>query len=148
MLAWITFRSPGGRALLTSFLATCGVVFLNLEVLKRFMLLSQIDFRAFRVSRSSWLAVGRGLLLQLTVQVSPATRLARFTLRLRPTEQLALGRASVSTVTCSLSRYPVSQNIRIPFLQSPCHTDLRHKSRLIHTDEIKKVSKILSSCFI
>lgn len=35
--------------LLTSFLAIFGVVFLNLEVLKRFMLPSQIDFRAFRV---------------------------------------------------------------------------------------------------
>lgn len=41
------------RGLLTSFLATFGVVFLNLEVLKRFMLPSQIDFRAFRVSLSS-----------------------------------------------------------------------------------------------
>lgn len=91
-LAWITFRCPGGRALLTSLLATCGVVFLNLEVLKRFMVLSQIDFRAFRVSRSSWLAVGRGLLLQLTVQVEPAMGLARFTPQRRPTGQLALGR--------------------------------------------------------
>lgn len=76
-LAWVTFRSTGGRALLTSFLATCGVVFLNLEVLKRFMLLSlclfQIDFRAFRVSRSSWLAAWLGSpAIQLTVQVGPA----------------------------------------------------------------------------
>lgn len=58
--------------LLTSFLAIFGVVFLNLEVLKRFMLLSEIDFRAFRVSLSSWLVLGRGLLLQLTVQVGRA----------------------------------------------------------------------------
>lgn len=130
-LAWVTFRSPGGRALLTSFLATCGVVFLNLEVLKRFMLLSQIDFRAFRVSRSSWLAVGRRVLLQLTVQVGPATGLARFIPQRRPTGQLPLGRASVSTVVCCLSRYPVSQNIRIPFWQ---------RDHVTHTSQIKQVN--------
>lgn len=59
---------PDARELLTSFLAIFGVVFLNLEVLKRFMLPSQIDFRAFRVSVSSWLVLSRGLLLQLTVR--------------------------------------------------------------------------------
>lgn len=41
---------PETCTLLTSFLAIFGVVFLNLEVLKRFMFPSQIDFRAFRVS--------------------------------------------------------------------------------------------------
>lgn len=93
-LARITFLYPrAARELLTSFLATCGVVFLNLEVLKRFMLPSQIDFRAFRVSPSSWLAVGRGLLLQLTVQVGPATVSARFPPRSRPVVQPVLRRA-------------------------------------------------------
>lgn len=47
-LAWKTTRDA--QDLLTSFLAIFGVVFLNLEVLKRFMVLSQIDFPAFRVS--------------------------------------------------------------------------------------------------
>lgn len=40
------------------------MVFLNLEVLKRFILPSQIDFRAFRVFLSSWLAISRELPLQ------------------------------------------------------------------------------------
>lgn len=74
---------PDARELLTSFLAIFGVVFLNLEVLKRFMLLSQIDFRAFRVSLSSWLVLGRGLLLQLTVQFGRAVS-ARFARRSWP----------------------------------------------------------------
>lgn len=44
------FLDPKTCNLLTFFLAIFGVVFLNLEVLKRFMFPSQIDFRAFRVS--------------------------------------------------------------------------------------------------
>lgn len=69
--------------LLTSFVAIFGVVFLNLEVLKRFMLPSQIDFRAFRVFLSSWLVFGRGLLLHLTAQVFCAVSV-RFTARHSP----------------------------------------------------------------
>lgn len=59
---------------------------MNLEVLKRFMLLSQIDFRAFRVSLSSWLVLSRGVLLQLTVQVGRAVSV-RFALRSWPIER-------------------------------------------------------------
>lgn len=48
---------PDIHVLLTSFLAIVGVVFLNFEVLKRFMLPSSIHFGAFRVSLSSWLVL-------------------------------------------------------------------------------------------
>lgn len=75
-LAWKTKRDA--QDLLTSFLAIFGVVFLNFEVLKRFMLLSQTDFTAFRVS-------GRGLSLQLTVERGRAVS-ARFALRSLPVE--------------------------------------------------------------
>lgn len=74
---------PEARELLTSFLAIFGVVFLNLDVLKRFMLPSQIDFRAFRESLSSWLVLGRGFLLQLSVQVGREVS-ARFASRSGP----------------------------------------------------------------
>ena len=46
---WNNWLDPDAPELLTSFLAIFGVVFLNLEVLKRFMLPSHTDCRAFRV---------------------------------------------------------------------------------------------------
>lgn len=75
-LAWNT--TIDAQDLLTSFFAIFGVVFLNLEVLKRFMLLSQIDFTAFRLS-------GWGLLLQLTFE-SGSVVSAHFARRCLPIE--------------------------------------------------------------
>lgn len=96
---------PDARELLTSFLAIFGVVFLNLDVLKRFMLPSQIDFRAFRVSLSSWLVLGTGLLQQLTVEIGRAV-FARFALRSWPIGPSVPLQALEETLICHV--LPVS----------------------------------------
>lgn len=68
LLAKQLVLDPEACTLLTSFLAIFGVVFLNLEVLKRFILPSQTDFVAFRVSLLSYCTV---LPLQLTASGLP-----------------------------------------------------------------------------
>lgn len=116
MLAWLYSEA---KALLTSFLAIFGVVFLNLEVLKRFMLPSQIDFRAFRVSLSSWLVLGRGLLLQLTVQVGGAGS-ARFAPRSCPQGRSFPFQTQENTLLCQALPRVLKHVLPFLFLLDSC----------------------------
>lgn len=96
----ICFFSSASEVL-TSFLAIFGVVFLNLEVLKRFMLPSQTDFSAFRVSLSSWLVLAEesscySWQLRVAAQV-----FARFALR-----SCAIGRGFLFRTCCCVYELP------------------------------------------
>lgn len=89
------------------------------------MLPSQIDFRAFRVSLSSWLVLGRGLLLQLTVQVGRAVS-ARFAPRSWPIGQSVPLQALENTlISHVLSR--VLKHVH-PFLLDTCDAQLHNKT--------------------
>lgn len=123
MLATQTGSTDTLWGLLTSFLAIFGVVFLNLEVLKRFMLPSQVDFRAFRVFLSSWLRLGSGLRLQLTAQVCSAVSV-RFAARNSPMgrgfpsptqEDTLLGDVLPRMLKHALTRSFISPLLRLAF---------------------------------